>query len=67
MSKLTPEEVQDYVDNFGTYCPYCESENIDAGNWDIGTGQFWQIITCHSCNKKWTDVYTLTGLDEREE
>ena len=67
MKKLTDEQKRDYIDNFGTRCPYCDSEEIEGGSWDLGVGQFWQNIVCHTCKKEWTDIYTLTAVEEYEE
>ncbi len=65
--ELTPELKKDYLDNFGTRCPYCDSEDIGAGSWDFGTGEFWQEVKCHTCKEWWTDVYTLTGIEENND
>lgn len=64
---LTNEQKKDYVADMGIYCPYCESDDIWGDDWEYGTGQVWEVMRCRTCGKKWTDVYTLTLIEEREE
>lgn len=64
---LTDKQKKDYVDDLGIHCPYCDSDDIWGDDWDFGTGEFWQTIKCRECGKKWTDVYTLSAIEEREE
>ena len=51
-----------YIENGGTNCPHCGSDDIEAGERDFDGSQGWQNIIC-KCGKEWTDVYTLTGID----
>ncbi len=67
MGKLTPEVIKEYIENFGSECPHCNSEDIEGGSWDFGSGEFWQNVVCHSCKKEWTDTYTLSGITEMME
>lgn len=66
MAKITDEMRKEYVDDFGVSCPFCHSEDIEAGSWDFGVGEFWQDVRCNSCRNMWVDIYRLTGVEEYE-
>lgn len=62
---LTKQEIREYVQSGGSYCPYCSSKEIEGtgerntdGNW---TGN---EITCLKCGKIWKDVYLLADIYE---
>lgn len=53
---------QEYVENGGTSCPYCGSQDITTfGPIEAEGGCAWQDITCNNCNNDWVDNYSLTG------
>lgn len=52
---------EEYVEEFGKYCIFCNSSDLEAERVEIGEGQAWQNITCTKCSGKWTDSYTLKG------
>ena len=57
---------EQYLNN-PTACPYCDSENIVAGEFQIGgVTSVFQAIQCSQCCRTWTDEYTLTGITESE-
>ncbi len=64
MKKLTDEIRKEYLENFGTRCPFCDTESIRGGEWDFGIGEFWQRCYCDDCGERWTDVYRLTGVEQ---
>jgi len=45
-------------------CPFCDSNNLDGGEWDAEGTMSWQRIECIDCGKKWDDIYTLQGYEE---
>lgn len=47
-------------------CPYCGSEDLEGGFVEIDFVGANQVMRCHSCQAKWYDVYTLTGIVEDE-
>ena len=52
---------QQYIDNGGTQCPYCNSHDIEGQEVNIDAGSAWQDVTCNHCGQQWQDTYTLTG------
>jgi len=50
-----------------TLCPYCGSENIDAGHFENTDDGGWQNVWCHDCGKRWEDHYKLVDIVEEEE
>ena len=52
---------QQYIDNGGTKCPYCNSHDIEGREVNIDAGSAWQDVICHQCGQEWQDTYTLTG------
>ena len=61
---MTEEQKQLYLDSGGVKCPYCDSEDISAGGVNSEEGIATQSVECFSCWKTWTDIYTLTGVEE---
>jgi hypothetical protein len=50
------------------HCPYCGSEDIQAGEMGTPEGrQVWQAVECLDCGRHWDDEYTLTGIEEESE
>ena len=47
----------------GTHCPYCGSANIEGAGTQTGGGYAHQLISCNTCEKRWYDLYTLTGYE----
>lgn len=45
-------------------CPYCSSGDIVGGVVEVDGRNAWQPITCSSCDKTWTDLYELAGIEE---
>lgn len=53
---------QEYIDQGGTKCPYCNSYDIEGQEINIDAGSVWQDVICHQCGQEWQDTYTLTGF-----
>ena len=58
MPELTTKK---YVDNNGTNCPVCGSDNIEGEEVEVLAGSARQDVYCLECDATWTDVYSLTG------
>ncbi|MBW2061500.1 MAG: hypothetical protein JRI95_08055 [Deltaproteobacteria bacterium] len=61
MSRMaTEEEFEEYSDS--GLCPYCYAEDIvkDKTEWKGKTLR--QSLYCTKCEKRWTEIYTMTGL-----
>jgi transposase-like protein len=65
--ELTQEQIDKYVEQGGTSCPYCGSDQLQYGNEDLEAGAVYQRVSCLRCNRRWTDSYTLTNLIEDED
>ncbi len=62
-TKLTDIAVRKYVRSEGTVCPYCGEETIETtGDLVSSNPLVLQDVKCTSCNKEWTDEYTLRGV-----
>lgn len=63
---FTEKQEKEYLENGGTKCPKCGSENIEGASWDAdGSGITSQEVSCNECGAKWYDVYNLVGIQER--
>ena len=47
-------------------CPHCDSGNISAGHFDEAFNQYWRVVECQDCNKKWSEIFTLTDVAEND-
>ena len=62
MAALTEEMKKQYLQRKGICCPFCGSNNIDAGFFEIdGEGGF-QNIRCMDCEGEWNDIYKLVDV-----
>ena len=61
--KVYPVTSDEYREADGAECPYCGSEDIVGATIQIGSGDAYQLMSCSSCEKKWYDLYTLTGYE----
>ena len=49
------------------FCIYCGSKDISAASHiEAEADSAWQGVQCCSCGEEWTDVYTLTGVTNKE-
>jgi len=60
---MTKEQEQKYIKN-PTYCPYCNSRNLDAEVLHLDGNQAYTNVECSNCKKEWTEIYTLTHIEE---
>lgn len=54
---------QEYVNNKGTNCPFCGSENITVDNAETDGNTASQTCYCSDCNSDWEDIYKLQGYN----
>ena len=63
---LTKVQKKKYLKKTGVRCPYCNSGDLNT----IGSlrsnkyGKATQDVQCLGCGKMWTDVYTLSDIEE---
>ena len=59
---MTKEQIENYLEYGGLYCPLCSSSNLTTiGGMDEDGCQ---SVKCLACGKMWIDVYTLTDAEE---
>jgi C4-type Zn-finger protein len=63
---LTEQQKTDYL-NSSSLCPYCKSSNINAERIEADGESAWGEVECEDCGERWTDVYTLTDVETRDE
>jgi hypothetical protein len=64
---MTQEQAESYLASGGIVCPFCKSENLGGGEYEMGQGIVFLPIHCNDCGEGWTDEYSLTGVTEIEE
>jgi len=62
---LTSKQKQEYIRSGGVRCPYCGSSHIDTDRLEM-VEMVYQECRCR-CGKSWSDIYTLTGIEEDED
>lgn len=61
---LSKMQIEMYIKGGGVHCPYCESENLSAGDTQIDEAGARQKVYCYECGKTWTDIYELKTIEE---
>jgi hypothetical protein len=62
---LLKEAKRNYLKGAGVKCPYCGTDDIEAGPFD---GEMTSVkVTCHGCQKEWYDIYKLVGITEADD
>lgn len=63
--ELPPEikSQEQYVQEQGQHCPFCDSTDVQAQDLKMDGGQAWSECSCNTCHKHWTDQYTLIGFN----
>ena len=65
---LSDEQKCAYLNEGGSRCPFCNSDQIEgAGSFEYESGSIWQYVRCLACDREWTDVYTLTDVEDKDE
>lgn len=57
---------EQYVEEGGTFCPYCGSRQLEGGSVTVDAGEAWQGISCNDCGAAWQDQYKLVGYQPEE-
>jgi len=54
----------EYVAHGGSECPHCHGEDVDYdGNVRLYGDKCHHDCKCLTCQKTWTEIYTLTGYE----
>ena len=64
MKQLTEEMKKDYLSHGGTFCPFCDSNDLNAQGMNFDAGCAWQKVICESCGETWTDIYDLVSIEQ---
>ena len=57
------EKEQKYLESKGIKCFFCGSRVINSGMSEPDEpDKLYQNVSCESCGKTWTEVYSLTGV-----
>ena len=56
------DQIQRYIDEGGTFCPYCDDDQLSQGPATFNAGAALQPVTCLTCGKSWTNCYILGEL-----
>ncbi len=59
-------QIDRYIENGGDACPYCGSNDIEAGVREYAGKYMYQEITCNACGKFWDATFKLVSIIERE-
>lgn len=57
---------QKYIENGGSICPHCGHNDIHGDSITVDSGSMSQTAHCPNCEASWRDIYTLTGVQDRE-
>jgi hypothetical protein len=65
---FTNEQIKEYLDNCGSACPYCGSDNISADYMECEGMSAWRRVDCLNpkCLRKWTEGYKMVDIEELE-
>jgi len=64
LAKATASPNDNYVSEGGVRCMHCQSSDLKPSPGVFTDHHAFQAIHCESCGKAWTDVYTLTEVEE---
>ncbi len=53
-----------YLQANGEICPYCGSNEINAGSRDSESNLIIQSVECRDCGRQWTDIFKLVNVLE---
>ena len=57
--RLTEKDKKEYLNN-PWHCPFCNSEDISAGD----GGEGYREVTCNECGKMWNEIFEITDIEE---
>lgn len=61
---ITSEQEKQYIKKGGVQCPVCGNYDIQGNSIYIDSGSASQKVLCPNCDTEWTDVYTLTSIEQ---
>lgn len=64
MDEITEEMSQKYLGGLAARCPFCGSDQIEAGKHEFESIFAWQRVSCHACGEEWDEVFTMTHIEK---
>lgn len=58
----TEEQIKEYVDNKGYYCPNCKADNIEEKEVTQDYPITYMDVECKNCGAKWTAEYSIDSV-----
>ena len=55
-------KIQKYIDSDGSKCPFCGSNQIQAGHCDTHKSNAYQEVECLKCRSFWENKYKLDDI-----
>lgn len=65
-SETIEAKMEEYVNNGGENCPFCNSENIVEGGTEESRMHIYRNMCCSDCLGEWTDLLELTEAEPFE-
>ena len=56
---------KEYIDNIGSECIYCKSDQIVGGDTDFDDVNAYRLVRCESCHMEWEEIFTMVGTQPR--
>ena len=66
MSKPLAITIDQYLKD-PNFCPYCGSDGVTGGDLDPEHIYVYRDVTCRTCDKTWTEEFTLTNITLEDE
>jgi len=63
---FTDQQTISFLDDCGKYCPYCGHGSTTVFKEISEPGTDTKIVGCDRCNKKWKEIWVLTGVMEND-
>lgn len=63
--ELTKEQIKEWAEHLYTVCPYCGAslENLNYQEELVVDGDWYQLVSCCKCKKRWNEVYSLYRME----
>jgi len=60
---LTRKQIEEYINEGCSICPFCKSTNISGDHLDPdGTMFAYRNISCHDCGASWTERFEVESI-----
>jgi transcription elongation factor Elf1 len=59
---ITPAMVRRYLERKGNDCPFCGSDDLEAGTLQSDADYAWRGVTCKACGEIWDENFQMVGM-----